>query len=365
MSPSTQARIGFVGAGGHATSQLYPSLVKAPSARLVAVCDLDVARAEGNAKRFGADRWYTDVDAMLDKESLDGVCICGAPDMHVAVGKQVLKRNLPIFVEKPSALNSTQAQSLADAAQKAGVWGMVAFMKRHAHGYLLAQDIMATPTFGGLRQLHLEFTQGPYPDLWGYEAVQAFLVGQVVHIFDLTRFLGGDVANVHARLHMVAHEQFGYAISVAFVSGAVGTLALNTLDHELPWRDITERAHISGVGESVVVENMDFVTHYAAADWRPKGRQRYGIPIQAWHPNYLSILNGNDLAGYEGELEHFAQCALAGKPASASLRDGVEALRLGEAVWKSAQTGRPVSLAGALKPAKAAKEPTRRPARRR
>ena len=352
MARSTQARIGFVGAGGHATSQLYPSLVKAPSAKLVAVCDLEAARAEGNTKRFGADRWYTDVDTMLDKESLDGVCICGVPDMHVAVGKQVLKRKLPIFVEKPSALNSAQAQKLADAAEKAGVWGMVAFMKRHAHGYLLARDIMATPAFGGLRQLHLQFTQGPYPDLWGFEAAQAFLVGQVVHMFDLTRFLGGDVADVHARLNLVSPGEFGYAISVGFVSGAVGTLVLNTLDHELPWRDMTERAHISGVGESVVVETMHFVTHYAAADWRPKDRQRYGIPFQAWHPNYFSILNGNDLAGYEGELEHFAQCALAGKPASASLQDGVEALRLGEAVWKSAQTGRSVSLTGSGKRAK-------------
>jgi predicted dehydrogenase len=223
---------------------------------------------------------------------------------------------------------------------------MVAFMKRHADGYLLARDIMATPAFGGLRQLHIQFTQGPYPDLWGFAAPQAFLVGQVVHMFDLTRFLGGDVAQVHARLHLVSEHQFGYAISIGFVSGAVGTLVLNTLDHELAWRDMTERVHISGVGESLVVETMHFVTYYSAADWRPEARQRFGIPFRAWHPNYFSILNGNELAGYEGELEHFARCLLEKRPASASLQDGVEALKLGEAVWKSARTGRPVSLLG-------------------
>jgi predicted dehydrogenase len=344
MSRSKQARIGFVGAGSHATSQLYPSLIKAPSARLVAVCDLEAERAKRNAKRFGADRWYTDAATMLDKEELDGVCICGVPDMHLEVGMQVLGHKLPVFVEKPSAKNSKQAQKLADAARRAGVWGMVAFMKRHAHGYLLAKDIMATAAFGGMRQLHLQFTQGPYPDLWGFEAPQAFLVGQVVHMFDLTRFIGGNVAQVHARLHMVSKHQFGYAISIEFVSGPVGTLVLNTLDHELAWRDMTERVHVSGVGESLVVETMHFVTHYSAADWRPEARQQFGIPFRAWHPNYFSILSGNDLAGYEGELEHFARCLLAKKPASASLQDGVEALRLGEAVWKSAQTGRPVSL---------------------
>jgi len=343
---SRQARIGFVGAGSHATSQLYPSLTQAPSARLVAVCDLEAARAERNAKRFGADRWYTDAATMLDKEELDGVCICGPPDMHLEVGMEVLGHKLPVFVEKPSARTSKQAQKLADAARRAGVWGMVAFMKRHAPGYLLAKDVIAAAAFGGLRQLHLQFTQGPYPDLWGFEAAQAFLVGQVVHMFDLTRFIGGDVAQVHARLHMVTKHQFGYAISIQFVSGAVGTLMLNTLDHGLPWRDITERLHVSGVSESLVVESMHFVTHYSATDWRPENRQQFGIPLRAWHPNFISIISGKGLAGYEGELEHFAQSLLAKKPASASLQDGVEALRLGEAVWKSAQTGRPVSLLG-------------------
>jgi UDP-N-acetylglucosamine 3-dehydrogenase len=347
MNNGRQARIGFVGAGAHATSQLYPSLVQAPSAKLVAVCDLVAAKAKHNAKLFGADRWYTDVDEMLSKEELDGVCICGMPDMHRDVGMQVLRRKLPVFVEKPSALNPTDAQRLADAANEAGVWGMVAFMKRHAPGYLLAKDIMATAEFGGLQQVHLQFTQGPYPDLWELEAPHAFLVGQAVHILDLTRFLGGDVSQVFARLKVADRNRFGYAISVGFASGVIGTLVLNTFDHTLPWRDITERVHLSGVGESVVIDSMQFVTHYPAKDWRPESRQEFGIPFRAWHPNFLSTMRGKNLAGYEGELEHFAQCLLAGRPASASLQDGVEALELGEAVWKSAQMGRPVSLISA------------------
>jgi predicted dehydrogenase len=344
MNNGGQARIGFVGAGAHATSQLYPSLVQAASAKLVAVCDLVAAKAEHNAKLFGADRWYTDVDEMLSKEELDGVCICGLPDMHRDVGMQVLGRKLPVFVEKPSALTSTDAQRLADAAEEAGVWGMVAFMKRHAPGYLLAKDIMATTEFGGLQQVHLQFTQGPYPDLWGLEAPHAFLVGQAVHIFDLTRFLGGDVAQVFARLKVADRNRFGYAISVEFASGPIGTLVLNAFDHILPWRDITEHVHLSGVGESVAVDSMQVVTHYPARDWRPESGQEFGIPFRAWHPNFLSTMRGKNLAGYEGELEHFAQCLLAGRPGSASLQDGVEALALGEAVWESAQTGRPVSL---------------------
>ena len=337
-----QARIGFVGAGGHANGALYPSLRSAPSARLVAVCDLDRSRAERAAKKHGADRWYTDVEQMLDQEQLDGVCICGVPQMHVDVGQQVLRRALPIFVEKPSAMNSHDATALAEAGQRAGVWGMVAFMKRYAVGYLLAKQLMDAPAFGGLQQLHLRFTQGEYPDIWGLEAPFAFLVGQVVHIFDLARFLGGDVARVHARLRMVNKHRFAYAISVEFASGAVGTLELNTLDHREAFRDIVERVDASGVGESVSVRDMLHVTHYSD-DWRPEPNS-LGAPYRVWAPNWITASGGTALTGYVGELERFAQCCVSGEPACASLWDGAKALELSEAVWRSSQDGAEVAL---------------------
>jgi len=344
MTSSRQARIGFVGAGSHATRMLYPSLVEAPSARLAAVCDLQADRAQEAARSYGAERWYTDVNEMLAKETLDGVCICGLPEMHLRVGLQVLRHRLPIFVEKPSAMDSRGARQLAQAAQRAGVWGMVAFMKRHAPGYLLAKSLIEAPGFGGLQQLHLRFTQGEYPDLWGLEAPRAFLVGQVVHIFDLLRFLGGDVAQVHARLHVVTRNRFAYAISAELASGALVTLDLNSLGHAEPWRDIKERVEATGVAEELTVEDMLSVTHYPARDWRPESQRTFGASYRAWAPNFISTSLGKALCGYVGELEHFAQCLLSRAPATASLQDGVEALRLGEAVWRSAQTGRPVSL---------------------
>lgn len=344
MPDTTQARLGFVGAGGHANNSLYPSFPNAPTARLAAVCDLDRAKAERTAKQWGADRVYTDVDAMLDQGGLDGVIVCGEPNMHRDVGLQVLRRGLPVAVEKPSAMTAADARLLAEQAERAGTWGMVFFMKRHSAAYGLAKSLIEAPAFGGLQQLHVRFTQGEYPDLWGMEAPLAFLVGQVVHIFDLTRFLGGHLAQVHARRRLVTHHRFGYAVSVAFTSGAVGTLELNTLDHQVPWRDITEYVHASGVSESLSVEDMLTVNHYAAPDWRPEGQQAYGVATKRWQATWLGAIQGKALTGYVGEVEHFAQCCLAKQPATAGLWDGVESLRFAEAVWESANTGRAIDL---------------------
>ncbi len=102
MAPTDVARVGFVGCGNHANARLYPATKLVQEIDLVAVCDLDRAKAEATAKRWGVPTFYTDLDAMLADEQLDAVVICGPPQMHVSVGKHCLAKGLHIFVEKPS-----------------------------------------------------------------------------------------------------------------------------------------------------------------------------------------------------------------------------------------------------------------------
>jgi len=138
-----KARIAFIGCGAHCRIALLPSMPQLTNADLVAVCDLQAELAETAARQFGARRWYTDYRRMLDEEELDGVCVIGSPQMHVEIGLQVLKAGLPLFVEKPSAINVAEAERLARAADEAGLWGMVAFMKRHSVGYRMAKEIVS------------------------------------------------------------------------------------------------------------------------------------------------------------------------------------------------------------------------------
>jgi predicted dehydrogenase len=141
MAEVKKARIAFVGCGGHATHSLFPAVHRIPEMELVAVCDLREELAQRNARWFGAQHWYTDVATMLAKEELDGVVIVGPPQMHYEVGKQCLDAGLPIFVEKPSALSYALARDLAEHADRKGLWGAVAYMKRFAVGYELAKQI--------------------------------------------------------------------------------------------------------------------------------------------------------------------------------------------------------------------------------
>jgi myo-inositol 2-dehydrogenase/D-chiro-inositol 1-dehydrogenase len=347
MSDSQRkARIAFIGCGSHANYSLYPSMPElADSVELVAVCDLNRQLAEHTAQKYGVPRVYDDMNAMLDTEELDGVAVIGPPQMHSGVGSQVLRRGLPIFVEKPSAIDVAAATELAQLAEQHNTFGMVAFMKRFAAAYQMTQHLVEQPQFGGVQMVDVKFSQGAYPSIWGIESpALSFLTGQVIHLFDLVRHFGGDVEQVYSNYREVTLNQFGFLVNVTFSSGAIGTLNLNTLDSGEPWRNFEERLAISGQGNLVTVDDMLYVSYQSAEDWIAVPGLNLGRQHHTWRPTGPAARKADELIGYRGELAHFGECALNKTPARPDLWDGAAALQITEAVWRSAQSGEIVKL---------------------
>ncbi len=85
-TPERKARLAFIGCGSFATASIFPNIHNVPQIDLVAVCDLDRAKAERNARDFGAQRVYVDLEKMLDEEDLDGVFVIG-PAPHLGRGQ--------------------------------------------------------------------------------------------------------------------------------------------------------------------------------------------------------------------------------------------------------------------------------------
>ena len=338
MVTQATARIAFIGAGVHATESLYPNIAHIPEFELVAVCDLIAEKARYAARRFGAPEWFTDVETMLDRVQPQGVCICGPARMHYEVGLQVLRRGIPIFVEKPPAETLAQARELASAARQNRTWGMVAFMKRFAPANVVAKEYMAQPSFGRLSSLTLIHGSGPYDD------VRRMLLFNGIHMLDLGRFLAGDVESLFA----YGHEGETKAVSVAmrFQSGAVGQLNMNS-GHS--WGDCFEQTYLSGTGDGILIDASRATEVMSAASRFAPGE---GLQLFGWSSRYYVSGNmagwaagGHYTRGYWGELSHFARAALGQVAPTPTLDDGVEAMRLIDAILLSAQSGQAVRVA--------------------
>ena len=107
-------RVGFIGAGVFSTWAIYPALHLAPI-DLRAVCDLDAAKAEDAARKFGAPRWYTDHREMWQNEDLEAVIVWMKPRERQTLVLEALEAGYHVLVPKPPAPSLTDALALADA----------------------------------------------------------------------------------------------------------------------------------------------------------------------------------------------------------------------------------------------------------
>lgn len=344
MNSQRQAKLAFIGCGSFATASIFPNIPLVPQIDLVAVCDIDRGKAERNARNFGARRVYTDLEEMLDKEELDGVFTIGPAPQQYQLAPHVLKRGIPVYVEKPSAVTSAQARELAELAEAHGTWGQVGFMKRFADVYAMAKEIVGRPEFGPLHIVKCKFAQGPYPQIWGIDsAKRAMLIGQLCHIFDLVRYFGGDPKTVHAFYREVTPTQFAYAVNVAFESGAVGQLDLNSLACKQAFRDIVEELELVGFETHIVCEDMLKLRWQDREDFT-KAAPRAGRYLHTFSPSWTGIARSAMTFGYWGEVQHFARRCLGEVEGGPDLWDSYWSLLFGEAVYESAQGGGVVSV---------------------
>jgi myo-inositol 2-dehydrogenase/D-chiro-inositol 1-dehydrogenase len=339
MSTPKTARIAFVGAGTHATQSLYPNIAHIPEFDLVAVCDLVSERAQSAARRFGAPKWFTHLDTMLDRVQPDGVCICGPAEMHHAVALEVLRRGIPVFVEKPPAPSVGQAEELVRVAQETKTWGMVAFMKRFAPANIVAREYMDTPAFGKLSSITLIHGAGPYDDQ------RRMLYYNAIHLLDLGCYFAGPVEQVFAFAGPAGARCKAISACFRFANGAVGQLNMNS-GHT--WSDCFELTYISGTGAGILIDASRSTEVMSPGGRFAKGT---GQELFGWSQRYYVSGNmagwaagGHYTRGYWGEMSHFARALLGQVEPTPTLADGLAAVRLIEAILASAASGQPVAL---------------------
>jgi len=112
-------RVGIIGAGTISAAYLK-SLTQYPDVEVVAIGDLDAARAQERAAEFGVPAAGTS-DAALANPDVELVCNLTIPAVHVDVSQQAIQHGLHVWSEKPLGLTRDSARSLLDAADSAGL----------------------------------------------------------------------------------------------------------------------------------------------------------------------------------------------------------------------------------------------------
>ncbi len=229
-----------VGIGAGYFSQFhYDAWSRIPDVRIVAVCDLDEAKAQAVADRYGVPAVYTDHAAMLDAERPDFVDIITPPVTHEELCRSAGARGVAMICQKPLAPTLAEAERLVARAEADGVRMMVHENFRFQPWHREIKRLLEAGTIG--RKLHTLTFHSRTGDGWGPDAylgrqpyfrtMPRLLVYETgVHFIDTFRFLAGEVRQVFAMLRrlnpVIAGEDCGLLV-FSFASGAVGVWDAN------------------------------------------------------------------------------------------------------------------------------------------
>ncbi len=310
-------RLGIIGAGIFAEANHYPSLSLHffDHVERAAICDLDGARAERMAAKYGWNHTYTNYAEMIEKEPLDGVIVCVGGKYAPKVSVDVLRKGLPVFIEKPSSTFYEDTVKVAEAARETGLIAQVGHQKRHGLAYRRAMDIVRdTQTFGNIIQIESK--------MHGFDVFPTFYTCMLewqCHNLDIIRAFCGDIKEIEAKSFRNSDRTGALTAMLKFESGALGVLGWGTYGGP---GQFSERIEIlSDKGRGVIIQNACEVISYT-----PEAGEHW---THDWNP--ISQNQSHVFNGYVYELLHFIDCVRSGKTPAPSIFDE-------EATMKDLQT---------------------------
>lgn len=306
-----------------------------PGVEFLGIADEDTARGQDAAHRYGARFFASYADLLAEQP--EGVVVCCENARHRPLVEMAAQAGAHILCEKPLATTLADAQAMVAACERAGVILMTAFPMRFSAPLL---EIKALIDRGGLGAIHACTTtnQGQLPRRYRQWFVDKELAGggsatdHVVHLADALRWLlGQEVVEVYAQLNRVIHSEVevetGGLAMLTFADGAFASIDCSwSRPANWPtWGGLT----MNLIGDKAVVDVDAFRQNLAAYSNRPQ------------HPEWLAWGSDADRA----MILEFVAAIRQQRPPCVTGQDGLRAVEIVQAVYRSAETGRPVALA--------------------
>ena len=362
-----KVRLGIIGFG--AQGSFYARAIaegKVPNMEIGAICDIDPARLDEAREAYPDVPLFGDFLEMIDAGGLDAVVTCVPHYIHPEMAIQSMERGMHVLVEKPAGVYVSQVAELNEfAATKPELTFAIMFNQRNNPLYQRVKEIVDGGEIGAIRRSNWIITtwwrpQGYYNQsewraTWGGEG-GGVLVNQAPHQLDLWQWICGLPEKVYAKVAYGFKRDIVVEDEVTAVAdygnGVTGTFV--TAVHDLIGSD---RLEILGDRGKIVVEGSKVLHVWRMSE--PEQQLSENLSMEEVRKLFKGELDASQYYDYEvedfesvwgqqhsGVLENFAANILDGTPLIAPGSDGINGVRLANAIHLSSWLGREVSLSG-------------------
>jgi len=342
--------IGIVGAGNiaHCHMQAYRLL---DSVQVVAVCDIQMQRAQEFAGLYNIPRAYESHLEMMENEKLDAVSVCTWNSAHGPVSIDLLNRGIHVLCEKPLAMNEAEALAMENAAKEHRRVLMPGFCTRYEEGIMLLREQVQSGRLGDVYYIKSTYLRRHgYPGGWFGDSVRSGggpVIDLGVHVLDLARFVaGGNAISVSASTQKMPeplscesasphvsiekgsiHDVEDFATALIRMDNGVTVLMETSWNHHIQ-EDVFQ---FEVYGTKGGAKAYPSVAIFEDEEGKPVDR-RLDHSNHPESPNY----------DFDQEIAHFIAVCKGKTSALCTALDGVEVMRIVDALYDSAKTGREV-----------------------
>ncbi len=348
-------RVGIIGTGGISHFHMLGYRAQPDRVEVAAVCDINEEKVKKYAETRGVDRWYTDYNEMLEKEHLDCVSVTTWNSEHKNAAIAAMRAGCNVLCEKPMALNAKEAKEMLDVQKETGKVLQIGFVRRFSSEAEMVKNLIASGEFGDPYYAKVKFIRRDgCPGGWfGDKAFSGGgpLIDLGVHIIDLARYIAGLPQPVSA---------YGKTFNNLGMNRAAGVESTWEIEvnngHPFNVEDFTTAMVKFDNGFTLQAEmsfnlnikenesyNIEVFGTKSGVSFSPKFEE---FTIRDGHfanlePEYKSRDFGQM---FDCEVKSFIDTCLGLKPNAAPAEDGYVLMKIIDAIYESAETGRSVRI---------------------
>jgi predicted dehydrogenase len=310
-----------------------------PQAELLAIADVDGARASTVAAELEIAHSYPSLEAMLERKDIQAILIATPDKFHSSAVEAAARAGKDILCEKPLGLSAESARNAFQAVAKAGVRLQVGFMRRYDPAHVAAFKRIEA---GEIGEPVIFKSIGRDKDMPPMKAYQSGINGMLfynstIHDFDSARWLMGDeVAEVHTFATVAIRPEVAdygdvvaSTVNLRFRRGAIGNV--ESYVQSLYGYDV--RSEIVGSKGSILIGTL---------------RQNSATFLMPSHGSYE--LEDHFLTrfrdAYLAEVIDFVDTILSDRAPKVTGEDGLRAVEIAVAAEKSYRAGAPCAVGG-------------------
>jgi len=264
----------FIGTGSISRAH-FAALDKIEDIVVGGCADTDQDRAAEAAARFPGAGAYGDFRRMLDEVTPEAVWVCVPPFAHGEMELELVGRGIPFFVEKPLGVDLETPQRIVDALEGTSLITSVGYLMRYRKNVARVKELLEKETPVVARATYASDLPEVY--WWRQKKLSGGqIVEQSTHVYDLARYLLGEVLSVFCRGRKGLIEVEDYDVedasiaTLVFESGLIGdvisTCALKHGELSLDVFTATSRATLAAGRMNLHLEEPGMTADYTAEE---------------------------------------------------------------------------------------------------